>query len=135
MSAASSGGRIRVSAQFCPRNPSNRGQQINRPISRIGVGILARPESRESASRLSRLFLFWRGTPPQNRSDSRAASEYSAHVIETMTSANGAFTFTAHRRACQWSVEPALFIDNECVKIASTLPHGFIISPLASKYP
>ncbi len=61
---------------------------------------MARPESRETASRLSRLFLFWRGTPPQNRSDSRAASEYSAHVIETMTSANRPFTCSAHRRAC-----------------------------------
>ena len=41
------------------------------PFREIGVGILARPDSRETTSRLSRLFLFRRGTPPQNRSDSR----------------------------------------------------------------
>ncbi len=87
-------------AGFCPRNSSNRGQQNKPPYSRNRCGFLARRDSGETASRLSRLFLFWRGTPPQNRSDSRAASEYSAHVIETMTSANGPFTFTAHRRAC-----------------------------------
>jgi hypothetical protein len=43
----------------------------NHPFREIGVGIMARPDSRETTSRLSRLFLFRRGTPPQNRSDSR----------------------------------------------------------------
>jgi len=43
----------------------------NHRFREIGVGILARADSRETTSRLSRLFLFRRGTPPQNRSDSR----------------------------------------------------------------
>ncbi len=37
----------------------------------IGVHISVPPDSRETTSRSSRLFLFRRGTPPQNRSDSQ----------------------------------------------------------------
>ena len=93
-------GRTRIWPDSVRESRRIRDSKTKDRFREIGVGILARPESRETASRLSRLFLFWRGTPPQNRSDSRAASEYSAHVIETMTSANGPFTFSAHRRAC-----------------------------------
>ena len=48
-----------------------RNCKTNHRFREIGVGILARLDSRETTSRLSRLFLFRRGTPPQNRSDSQ----------------------------------------------------------------